>query len=87
VLSVLYLRGYTLLAAGQPKEAAAEFQRILDHPGIVLNSLVGSSAHSGLGRAIAGGGEPAKARTGCQDFLSLLERCRPRYPDPEAGQS
>lgn len=32
VLSVLYLRGYALLAAGQPKEAAAEFQRILDHP-------------------------------------------------------
>jgi hypothetical protein len=47
VLSVLYLRGYALLAAGQPKEAAAEFQRILDHPGIVLNSLVGSLAHLG----------------------------------------
>jgi serine/threonine protein kinase/tetratricopeptide (TPR) repeat protein len=45
-LSVLYLRGYALLGAGEPREAGAEFQRILDRPGIVLNSpyrLIGAS--------------------------------------------
>jgi serine/threonine protein kinase len=80
LLSVLYLRGSALLAAGQPKEAAAEFQRILDHPGIVLNSLVGSLAHLGLGRALAADGEPAKARTPYQDFLALWKDADPDIP-------
>jgi eukaryotic-like serine/threonine-protein kinase len=50
-LEVLYLRGEALLAAGQGKEAGAEFQRILDRPGIVQNSPVGSLANLGLARA------------------------------------
>jgi serine/threonine protein kinase len=79
-LRVLYLRGYALLGAGQGKEAAAEFQRILDRPGIVLNSPIGPLAHLGLGRAIAAGGEPAKARTAYQDFLSLWKDADPDIP-------
>jgi serine/threonine protein kinase len=79
-LRVLYLRGYALLAAGQGKEAAAEFQRILDRPGIALNSPVGPLAHLGLGRAIAVGGEPAKARTAYQDFLTLWKDADPDIP-------
>jgi eukaryotic-like serine/threonine-protein kinase len=79
-LSVLYLRGYALLGAGEPREAAAEFQRILDRPGIVLNSPIGSLAHLGLGRALAAGGDAAKARTAYQDFFALWKDADPDIP-------
>jgi class 3 adenylate cyclase/tetratricopeptide (TPR) repeat protein len=49
----LYLRGEAYLAAHQGALAAAEFQRILDHPGVVLNEPIGALAHLGLGRAYA----------------------------------
>jgi serine/threonine protein kinase/tetratricopeptide (TPR) repeat protein len=78
-LSVLYLRGYALLGAGEPREAAAEFQRILDRPGIVLNSPIGSLAHLGLGRALAVAGDAAKARA-YQDFLALWKDADPDIP-------
>ena len=79
-LSVLYLRGCALLGAGEPREAAAEFQRILDRPGIVLNSPIGSLAHLGLGRALAAAGDAAKARTAYQDFLTLWKDADPDIP-------
>ena len=79
-LSVLYLRGSALLEDGQPREAAGEFQRILDHPGIVLNSPIGSLAHLGLGRALAIAGAAAKARTAYQDFLALWKDADPDIP-------
>jgi eukaryotic-like serine/threonine-protein kinase len=49
----VYLRGEAYLAAQQGAAAAAEFQRILDHPGVVLNEPIGTLAHLGLGRAYA----------------------------------
>ncbi len=55
--------------ARQGKEAAAEFQKILDHRGIVLNSPVGALAHLGLGRAYILSGDTEKARAAYQDFL------------------
>jgi tetratricopeptide (TPR) repeat protein len=70
-LIAFYLRGYAYLAAGKNKESAAEFQGILDRPGIVQNSPNGSLAHLGLGRALAAAGEKEKARTAYQDFLGL----------------
>ena len=48
-----YLRGEVYLAAGQAAAAAAEFQRILDHPGLVVNEPIGALAHLGLARAYA----------------------------------
>jgi eukaryotic-like serine/threonine-protein kinase len=47
----VYLRGQAYLAAQQGAAAAAEFQNILDHPGVVLNEPIGALAHLGLGRA------------------------------------
>ena len=79
-LSVLYLRGYALLAAARPKEAATEFQGILVRVGIVLNSPVGSLAQLGLGRALAASGEPAEARTPYQNFLALWKDADPDIP-------
>jgi serine/threonine protein kinase/Flp pilus assembly protein TadD len=49
----VYTRGEAYLAAGQGSAAAGEFQKILDHPGIVLNCATGALAHLGLARAYA----------------------------------
>jgi predicted Zn-dependent protease len=70
-LGPIYFRGYAYLGAGQNKEAAAEFQRILDNRGITLSSPIGSLAHLGLARALAASGDSAKARTAYQDFFAL----------------
>lgn len=74
----IYVRGETYLAAHQGREAAAEFQKILDHRGIVLNEPIGALAHLQMGRAYALQGEGAKARSAFQDFLTLW-----KYADPD----
>jgi tetratricopeptide (TPR) repeat protein len=75
-----YLRGEAYLLAGQGKEAAAEFQKIIDHRGIVLNFPLGALAHVGLGRAYALQGDAAKARAAYQDFLTLWKDADPDIP-------
>jgi eukaryotic-like serine/threonine-protein kinase len=67
----VYVRGEAYLDAHQGNEAAAEFQKILDHRGIVLNEPIGALAHLGLGRAYAMIGDTAKAKAAYQDFLAL----------------
>jgi eukaryotic-like serine/threonine-protein kinase len=66
-----YLRGQSYLVARRGGEAAAEFQRILDHRGVVLDSLVGPLSHVGLARAYAVQGDVERARPAYQDFLTL----------------
>jgi eukaryotic-like serine/threonine-protein kinase len=67
----VYVRGEAYLAAHQGNQAAGEFQKILDHPGVVLNEPIGALAHVGLARAYAMQGDTAKARAAYQDFLTL----------------
>ena len=67
----VYVRGEAYLAAHKGTEAAAEFQKILSHRGIVLNEPIGALAHLQLGRAYAISGDTAKARAAYQDFLTL----------------
>ena len=67
----VYLRGEAYLLARQGKEAAAEFQKIMDHRGIVLNFPLGALARLGLARAYAVQGDSAKARTTYLDFLNF----------------
>jgi serine/threonine protein kinase/tetratricopeptide (TPR) repeat protein len=67
----VYLRGEAYLAAHQGSAAAAEFQKILDHPGVVGNEPIGALAHLGLARAYALSGDSAKSRTGYQNFFAL----------------
>jgi predicted Zn-dependent protease len=69
-LDPTYLRGEAYVAAGQ-EGAAAEFQKIIDHPGIVWNCATGALAHLQLGRAYAAAGDKVKARAAYQDFLTL----------------
>jgi hypothetical protein len=65
------VRGEGYLAARQGSEAAAEFQKILNHPGVVVNQPIGALAHLGLGRAFALQGDTVKAKAAYQDFLTL----------------
>jgi tetratricopeptide (TPR) repeat protein len=65
------VRGEAYLAARKGSEAAAEFQKILDHRGIVLNEPIGALAHLQLGRAYAMQGDTAKSRAAYQEFLTL----------------
>jgi eukaryotic-like serine/threonine-protein kinase len=76
----VYLRGEADVAAHQGSAAAAEFQKILDHPGVVLNDPIGALAHLGLARAYALSGDKAKAQTAYQDFLALWKDADPDIP-------
>jgi len=76
----VYVRGEAYLAANQGTEAAAEFLKILDHRGIVLNSPIGALAHLQIGRAYATQGDIAKAKAAYQDFLSLWKNADPDIP-------
>jgi len=75
-----YQRGRAYLALHKGSEAAAEFQKILDHPGVVLNSITAALAKLGLARAYAAEGDPAKARVAYQDFLALWKDADPNVP-------
>ena len=76
----VYVRGEAYLAAHQGGEAAAEFQKILDHRGIVLNEPIGPLAHLQLGRAYAMQGDMTKARAAYNDFLTLWKNADPDTP-------
>jgi tetratricopeptide (TPR) repeat protein len=76
----IFVRGEAYLAAHQGSEAAAEFQKILDQRGIVLNEPIGALAHLQLGRAYVLAGDKDKARTAYKDFLTLWKDADPDIP-------
>jgi len=76
----VYVHGEAYLAAHQGKEAAAEFQKILDHRGIVVNEPTGALAHLQIGRAYVLQGDTAKAKAAYQDFLTLWKDADPDIP-------
>ena len=76
----VFVRGEAYLAAHRGSEAAAEFQKILDHPGIVVNEPIGTLAHLQIGRAYAMQGDTAKAKAAYQDFLTLWKDADPDIP-------
>jgi TolA-binding protein len=67
----VYVRGEVYLASGHGALAAAEFQKILDHRGIVATDPIGALAHLQLGRAYAQSGNTAKAKAAYEEFLTL----------------
>jgi DNA-binding winged helix-turn-helix (wHTH) protein/predicted Zn-dependent protease len=75
-----YVRGEVYLAAHQGQEAAVEFQKILDHRGIVVSEPIGALAHVQLGRAYVLAGDKDKARVAYQDFLMLWKDADPDIP-------
>jgi hypothetical protein len=86
----VYVRGEAYLAAGQGKEAAAEFQKIIDHSGIVWNCWTGALAHLGVARANAlqsrtsqGADSDAarvRALAAYKDFFTLWKDADPDIP-------
>jgi hypothetical protein len=89
-LNTVYIRGQAYLAAGQGKEAAAEFQKILDHSGLVWNCWTGALARLGVARANAlqaknsagADADAARARAlaAYKDFLTLWKDADPEIP-------
>jgi serine/threonine protein kinase/Tfp pilus assembly protein PilF len=76
----IYARGQAYLAARQGAEAAREFQKILDHPGIMVGDPIAVLAHLQLGRAYAMQGDTTKAKAAYQDFLTLWKDADPDLP-------
>jgi DNA-binding winged helix-turn-helix (wHTH) protein/Tfp pilus assembly protein PilF len=66
----VYVRGLAYLAAHDGARAAGEFQKILDHPGIVGSDMIGALAQLQQARAFALSGDPAKARTAYGAYLA-----------------
>jgi len=75
-----YVRGQAYLLAHNGPAAAAEFQKLLDHPGVVQNFVIGALAHLQLGRAYAMAGDTAKAKAAYQDFFTLWKDADPDVP-------
>jgi eukaryotic-like serine/threonine-protein kinase len=76
----VYLRGEAFLALRKGTEAAAEFQKFLDHRGRTRNDPKGALVHLQLGRAYAMQGDIAKAKAAYQDFLALWKDADPDIP-------
>jgi tetratricopeptide (TPR) repeat protein len=75
-----YLRGQAYLLGHNGSAAAAEFQKLLDHRGIVVNFVTGTLAHLQIGRAYAMAGDTAKAKDAYKDFLTLWKDADPDIP-------
>jgi eukaryotic-like serine/threonine-protein kinase len=76
----VYIRGEAYLATHNGAAAAAEFQKFLDHRGIVLNCPLGALAHLGLARAYAMTGDTVKAKAAYQDFFGIWKDADPDIP-------
>jgi len=80
ILCPVYLRGEAYLMLHDGSRAAAEFQKFVDHRGLVTNFPWGALARLGLARAYAMQGDTAKARAAYQDFLTLWKDADPDIP-------
>jgi eukaryotic-like serine/threonine-protein kinase len=76
----IYVRGEALLASHQGTLAAAEFQKILDWPGVVINEPIGALSHLGLARAYALAGDTVKSRAAYNDFFTIWKDADPNVP-------
>jgi tetratricopeptide (TPR) repeat protein len=72
-----YVRGEALIAEHRYADAAAEFQKIIDHRGIVGLDPIGALAHLQLGRVFALSGDKTKAKAAYEDFLALWRDADP----------
>jgi serine/threonine protein kinase/tetratricopeptide (TPR) repeat protein len=76
----VYLRGLALLQAGQAQAAAAEFQKMIDHPGVAGNFVLAGLAQLQLARAQAMEGNKVAAQKSYRDFLALWKDADPDIP-------
>jgi len=83
----VYERGEAYLVARQGAAAVAEFQKIIDHRAIVLNSPIGALAYLQISRAYAMQGDVAKAKTAYRDFLTLWKDADSDIPVLKQGKA
>ena len=83
----VYARGEAYLASHQGSQAAVEYQKILDHSGIVVNAPIGALAHLGLARAYAMQSDIAKSRAAYRDFFALWKDADPDIPILKQGKA
>jgi tetratricopeptide (TPR) repeat protein len=76
----IYLRGLAYLQIKSGREAAVEFQKIIDHPGVDALNILHTLARLGLARAFALAGDTPKARAAYQDFLKFWKDADPGIP-------
>lgn len=76
----IYVRGEAYLAGRRGAEAAAEFQKILNHQGIIISDPIGALAHLELGRSFILLGDKPRARAAYQDFFGLWNNADPEIP-------
>ena len=76
----VYVRGLAYSQLGRPSEAAAEFQTILDHPGLVLSDPIGPMARLQLARALSASGDRAQSAAVYTDLLALWKDADPDVP-------
>ncbi|HLX44804.1 MAG TPA: protein kinase [Bryobacteraceae bacterium] len=76
----VYARGLAYSRMGRHREAAAEFQKILDHPGIMLNDPMGPLARLQLARALAASGDLEKSAAMYKDLLAIWQDADPELP-------
>ncbi len=82
----VYVRGEAYMKAGQGAQAAAEFQKIIDHRNLVQNFVLGALAHLATGSGQAHEWRQRRCAQGLPGFSHPLERRRPRHPHPEGSQ-
>jgi tetratricopeptide (TPR) repeat protein len=82
-----YVRGEAFAAAHRYADAAAEFQKILDHRGLVALDPIGALAHLQLGRTFALSGDKTKARTAYQNLLTVWKAADPDLPILEQARA
>jgi len=75
-----YVRGLAYLELKDGKHAAEEFQKVIDNPGLVVNSVIGALSYLQLARAEAMSGDRDASRTHYQDFLALWKDADPDIP-------
>jgi len=75
-----YVRGQALAAQQRYAEATAEFQKILDHRGLVGADPIGALVHLQLGRVYSLSGDSEKAKSAYQTFFTLWKNADPDIP-------
>ena len=76
----VYVRGLAYSRMGRHREAAVEFQKILDHPGITLNDPIGPMARLQLARALAASGDRPRSAAVYKDLLTVWKDADPDIP-------
>jgi len=87
VLYPIYVRGQAYLALHDGGKAVVEFEKILDHRGVVLYEPIGALAHLGLARAYVLQSDTVKARAAYQDFLAIWKDADPDVPALKQAQA